>query len=356
LLSAGALAAPTKAPGRISEAARSHFEDGVRYLQSTAPDRFERAYEEFKAAYADSSSWQVLGNLGMVAQELERYGEAIDAYRGYLEGGSKKLKAKERKQFQRDLSLLEADVATLKLEAAPDGAWIVDERVPEMGTPVVNRYGPLSGEVELRVRPGHHLVHAELSGYTAETWEVNAAASSTKVHRFALEEISRASERRDPETVPQAPPEPAAPVIEDHRADSSGVSGLRVTSYVALGLGAVGLGVGTWFLAQHQGTANDADRAFKDCETRRGTPGVCDVSQLNAMAQRDDYALKAQRLDAKEADQRTSATIGFIAGGALFAGGLVLFFTSGGSDEEGEARTRILPWINGTSAGVSGRF
>jgi hypothetical protein len=79
------------------------------------------------------------------------------------------------------------------------------------------------------------------------------------------------------------------------------------------------------------------------------------VSQLNAMAQRDEYAVRAQHLDAKEADQRTSATIGFIAGGALFAGGLVLFLTSGESNE-GEAQTRIMPWINGTSAGVSGRF
>lgn len=353
LSSAIALAAPTKAPGRISEAARSHFEDGVRYLQSSAPDRFERAYEEFKAAYADSSSWQVLGNLGMVAQELERYGEAIDAYHGYLDGGAKKLKAKERKQFQRDLSLLESDVATLKLGAA-DGAWIVDERVPDMGSPVVNRYGPLSGEIELRVRPGHHLLHAELSGYTSEAWEVNAAASSTAVHRFALKPISRASERHEPESVLQSPPEPTA-APEAPPPDSPGVNGLRITSYVALGLGAVGLGIGTWFLVQHQGTANDADRAFKDCETRRGTPGVCDVSQLNAMAQRDDYALKAQHLDAKETDQRTSAAIGFIAGGALFAGGLVLFFTSANPDES-EARAQIVPWINGTSAGVSGRF
>ena len=65
--------------------------------------------------------------------------------------------------------------------------------------------------------------------------------------------------------------------------------------------------------------------------------------------------LKAQHLDAKETDQRTSAAIGFIAGGALFAGGLVLFFTSANPDES-EARAQIVPWINGTSAGVSGRF
>ncbi|HEU4577626.1 MAG TPA: hypothetical protein VFS67_05195 [Polyangiaceae bacterium] len=354
MASTSAVAAPTKAGGRISEAARSHFEDGVRYLQSTSPDRFERAYQEFKAAYADSSSWQVLGNLGMVAQELERYGEAIDAYRGYLEGGSKKLKAKERKQFQRDLSLLESDVATLKLEASPEGVWVVDERVPEMGTPVVNRYGPVSGELELRVRPGHHLVHAELSGYTAVTWEVNAAAGSTAVHRFELQEIRPASEARAHGSVPQ----PSAPLAakDEPPPDVPGINGLRVASYAALGLGAVGLGVGTWFLVQQHGTADDADRAFKNCETRRGTPGICDVNQLNSMAQRDEYALKAQRLDGKEADQRTSATIGFIAGGALFAGGLVLFLTSASSDDEGDASAQIVPWLNARGVAVSGRF
>src|SRR5687767_2977223 len=162
---------PVRGEVPISDVASHRFEEGVRYLQSKAPDRFDRAYVEFKAAYADSRSWQVLGNLGMVAQELERYGEAIDAYRGYLQGGGKRLSSQERKQFQRDLSLLESDVATLTLHTHPDGAWIVDERIPDTGPPVVNRYGPVVGTLELRVRAGHHRIHAELSGYSGDTWE-----------------------------------------------------------------------------------------------------------------------------------------------------------------------------------------
>ena len=40
----------------VSENASRRFSQGVRYLTSQDPGRYEKAYREFKAAYADSPS------------------------------------------------------------------------------------------------------------------------------------------------------------------------------------------------------------------------------------------------------------------------------------------------------------
>jgi hypothetical protein len=354
---AASLSAPARADVPIGEIASRRFEEGVRYLQSKAPDRFERAYIEFKAAYADSPSWQVLGNLGMVAQELERYGEAIDAYRGYLAGGGKKLSSQERKQFQRDLSLLESDQATLTLHTKPDGAWIVDERLPDTGPPIVNRYGPLEGTLKLRVRPGHHRIHAELSGYSGDTWEINQSAKTTTAHEFELRAIQLASGGVSARPATRPLPQ-ANPLEGDDQTDGvRATNGLRIASYAALGLGTLGVGVGLAFLIQQRRTSESADRAFDNCTALRATPGVCDAGRLNATGRRDDYAVRAQQLDGQESNQRKAAWVGFVAGSALLTSGLVLFLTSADSTEPREDEdARLMPWMSPTSVGVTARF
>src|SRR5688572_24477559 len=147
---------------KVSENANRRFAQGVRYLTSQDPGRYEKAYREFKAAYADSPSWKILGNLGIVAHELERDGEAIDAFEAFLDRGGKELPADERKQFKEDLALVKAGYSTLTIETQPSGAWIIDERLPDTGEPIVNRYGPTKGKLELRIRAGHHRIRAQL--------------------------------------------------------------------------------------------------------------------------------------------------------------------------------------------------
>src|SRR5436189_1139190 len=90
----------------ISDEARAHFSAGVNLLQDPDGARYEEAYREFKAAYATSPSWKILGNLGLSAMKLERDGEAIEAYRKYLTDGGNQVDTDERAQFTRDLSTL----------------------------------------------------------------------------------------------------------------------------------------------------------------------------------------------------------------------------------------------------------
>ena len=81
------------------------------------------------------------------------------------DGGSD-IEPDERAQVQRDLSTLEASAAKLQL---PEGAMLLDERFPAMGSAIQNSYGPAKGALDVGVRPGRHRFTASLDGTPART-------------------------------------------------------------------------------------------------------------------------------------------------------------------------------------------
>jgi hypothetical protein len=324
---------------RVSENANRRFAQGVRYLTSQDPGRYEKAYREFKAAYADSPSWKILGNLGIVAHELERDGEAIDAFEAYLQRGGKDLAADDRKQFKEDLALARAAHSSVTIETEPSGAWIIDERLPETGEPIVNRYGPTDGKLQLRIRAGHHRIRAELNGHESDVWEFSDPPGASSSHAFDLR----------PKPVAREAEPPPVEAKHDVRADSKsgGSPGLRAASYVAFGLGVVGVGVGTYFVMDGYDKRSKADDLFAECSAQ--SPGCGET------APRYGDAIAAE--DA-EGQAFTRSLVSYVAGGAFAATGVVLFILSSGSDEDpgasGEAS--LVPWLSPNAVGVSGRF
>ncbi len=335
----GGVADAADAPVKVSETASRHFSQGVRYLTSQDPERYEKAYREFKAAYADSPSWKILGNLGIVAHELERDGEAIDAFEAYLARGGKELSSDERKQFKEDLEVTQAGVATVALEVNEHGVWILDERLPETGAPIVNRYGPTDGTLELRVRAGHHRIRAERNGYESDVWEFSNAPGESASHSFDLRPEGQARQEVRDEDIPVEP-------TPDARVDSSSDgSGLRVVSYVSLGLGAVGLGLGTYFLIDGYSKREHADELFSACSAV--TPNCPEGSPQFPQAKAAEDA---------EGDAFDRSLIGFVAGGALVATGVVLWLVSAPSQEGGSDEAFVMPWVSPSGAGLAGRF
>lgn len=327
-----------QADERVSDNASRRFAQGVRYLTSQDPGRYEKAYREFKAAYADSPSWKILGNLGIVAQELERDGEAIDAFEAYLERGGKELGADDRKQFKEDLAVVRAGHSTVTIETEPGGAWIIDERLPDTGEPIVNRYGPTEGKLELRIRAGHHRIRAELNGHESDVWEFSDRPGATSSHTFNLRPERSAREE-------EAAPVEARP---DVRVDSksSGSPGLRAASYVAFGLGVVGAGVGTYFVLEGYDERSRADELHADCSAATGTCA-------------EGAPLYAQAVAAEDAERKafTRSLVSYVAGGAFAATGVLLLVIGSGSDENPSAREASLtPWLSPSAVGISGSF
>ncbi len=325
----------------INEDARAHFSAGVNLLQDPDGARYEEAHREFKAAYAASPSWKILGNLGLSAMKLERDSEAIEAYRKYLAEGGNQVDADERAQFQRDLATLEAGVVRLTLQSDPPGATLEDERFPATGSATRNGYGALSAPLSLGVRAGRHRFTAKLAGHADAIWEVELSPKQQQAYVFKLVPGSAppglAGASGPPASGPAAAPEPKPDASSD-----GGTSGLRIGAYVALGVGAVGLGAGTLFGLQASGRFKEANELAK---TECGAAGDCVLA---------DAAFGRWKSLGDEADRKkTFSLVGFIVGGVGVAAGVTLFVLSSGKKEQA---AKVAPYLGIGSLGVRGSF
>src|SRR5690606_28754439 len=121
-----------EAQGSVSEedlaAARLHFSNGVELLQAEPPN-FQDAYYQFLSALQKSGgSWKVQGNLGYCSLKLERDGEALVHYREYLAKGGDEVAAGERDAIEKELLLIEGNMATVLISSSDPKAQITVQR------------------------------------------------------------------------------------------------------------------------------------------------------------------------------------------------------------------------------------
>jgi hypothetical protein len=138
--------------------------------------------------------------------------------------------------------------------------------------------------------------------------------------------------------IPQQPQQPApaaqpAPAPPPEPKSSPGTA-QRVLGWTSIGLGAVGLGVGTVFALQRKSKLDDRSAICPSFDTCTAD----DVSQNQSLTD-----------DAKTAS--TLATVGFVAGGVLAATGLILVITapSGQSKESVALAPVVGPGFQGVS-------
>ena len=224
LVAAGGVAAPKSATKtdeskaedapKLSERAIKHFNAGVAYADDPAGAKWEEAYREFLAAYADTPSWILKNNIGLCALNLERDGDAIAAFKEYLaNGGEPGLLPKHRKQIETDILTLSASLVTVEVQSEPAQLTLVDERKNSNGKLVINSYPVTDGKVSIGIHPGRHRVVAEAPGYVSEEWVFDAAPASSQNHAFKLALAKKVDNAAAPapraETVTEPPrPEP----------------------------------------------------------------------------------------------------------------------------------------------------
>jgi hypothetical protein len=317
----------------ISEEARAHFKAGVNLLEDPDGARYEEAYREFKAAYQASPSWKILGNLGICAYRLERDGEALTAFEKYLQEGKKEIEAGERAQVERDAQTVRAGLVRVSLSSDPPGAAVSDERIPISGNSIRNPYPALAAPTELGVRAGRHRFVASLPGRPDSVWEVDLEPGQKVEHVFAF---------GAPVTAPpaNAPAPSPPPPSTGAQLDSSHGNSLRTWSYVSLGVGVVGLGVGTAFALGAKGNYDDANEYCPE--------SPCSLTRTQA----DDR----NRLESDGDSKKTLSIVGFALGGAGIATGVTLFLLSGRQKEAPATGTWVKPLIGVGSIGVVGGF
>jgi hypothetical protein len=123
---------------------------------------------------------------------------------------------------------------------------------------------------------------------------------------------------------------------------SGGVNGMRIGGFVGLGVGVVGLAVGTIFTVSAGSKRSDADDEFdaNNCGSMAGCP--TEEERIQSMYDDADSA-------------QTIGIVGFVVGGLGVATGVTLLVLSSGSNDSAKTPA-IVPYAGLGTAGVFGRF
>lgn len=273
------------------------------------------------------------GTILNLADCSERIGKLATAYLHYNEGLRMALRDKrnDRETFARErIANLTGRIGKLKLVLPAQAARLDAYTVQLDGTKIESAVL----ESVIPVDAGSHNLRVEATGYEPATLTIEA--KDGQVVEATLPELEHSSSATPAPSVVVTPP------TETSSTASTG-SGQRTLGWVATGVGAAGLVAGGVFGLMAMGKRANIDNE-PGCQDDDGTLRCSDPGARD-------------RLNADQSTARslaTVSTIGFIAGGALLAGGLVLVLTAPKSQHS--ATLGVSPTLGGASVGLSGRF
>jgi hypothetical protein len=281
-------------------AARKIALDSIAALQrgdaEQAMQKLEKAYRVLRVPSVAMWSARALAKRGFLAEASERYQEA-----SRLEGqqGELAVQAQARKDAAAELEELTPRLPTITVSV--EGASSAEVKLSLDGVVMPSA---LSGE-ERPVNPGaHRVVGVAGDEEVSETAMLAEGQKQSITLRFTKQQAAASP-------VGAAPP--TKPKETEAAAEGSPRGARRVLSYVALGVGGAGLVVGgvTGALVLRDRKEFDENENCRERECLRS---------------------EADKVEGFRT-LRTVSTVGFIAGGALAATGVVLLLTSGASDE-----------------------
>lgn len=283
---------------------------------------YRAAIAEFEAAYKAKPSGVIRFNIAQCDEKLGDIPGALLNYHRYLHETPN---AEDRATVEKAIGNLEKrleerGVQQLAIFSEPAGAAVSVDGKPR---------GPSPLSIELP--PGAHEVELQLAGYQTSKRKVSLAADkSVELDVALLPGSSAPAVTQQPAVATSNPPAstPAPTPAPEVKKEEGGTSGLRIASYVTGGVGVALLGVGV----------------FENMQ----------VSSKNSDISSGKGDIKKNYDDAKAA--ANVRNVGYIAGGAAVAAGVVMFFLSPDSNESGKATASISPTRDGFAAVVSGKF
>jgi hypothetical protein len=199
------------------------------------------------------------------------------------------------------------------------------------------------------VNPGSHNYEAVAEGLRG-TASVEIKEGARERVLLKLEPANVSAPAADTAAAGEAGPAASEPGADGQGASAAaeidtataGTNPLRIASYVALGVGAVGLGLGTFFALDASSKFDESNTLFEDSNCAQSCP--------------DNVKAEIAQLDSDAESAQSLATIGFIAGGVGVAAGVTLFIVSSGKDSAPAEAVRVRPYVGLASAGVVGSF
>lgn len=283
-----------------------------------------------------------LGVTLYLADCYEHIGRTASAWTEFLdaEGIARQRSDKRADVAHRRAQALESKLDRLTIAVAPT--------VPQAGLSILRDGVPVPPEeigVAVPVDPGDHVIAVSAPGHAARTLNAHVGPDSptATVRIDSLDAGPVATPTPAPALPPAAPAPtpaestPAAPAAEQQPAptDDPGKT-RRLLSFGAMGLGVVGIGVGTVFGFLAKSKLDSSNNGPCDSTDHCTSQGLDDRKSAESMA--------------------TVSTIGFIAGGVLAAGGVVLFLTAPQAPTSTGLTLSPAPLTGGAGALLSGRF
>lgn len=346
LLGAGLVSAPGRALG-ASDAERA----GARAAANQGADAFDQgkwadAIDLFNRAEALVHSPIHLSYIARAQLKLGHWVEAYELFnrikREPVEQPASAATTNAVADANRQLATLDAQLPYVTVVVK--GTDAQNASVTMDGVPVPRA---LIG-VSHPVNPGTHKFRASTPAQSSpeQTADVKPAARQTVELELApsAAAVPTVAPTAPLATQPPAQPAPAEqpPPLSSPSSSSSG-SSLRVGGYVGLGVGAVGVGLGTVFLLSANSKQKDADAAYEACGGKS-----CPSADRG----------KIDSLDSDAATNKTLALTSFVVGGVGLATGVTLLVLSGNHKSEPTAQRapRLQPWVGYRSLGLSGTF
>jgi hypothetical protein len=159
------LASPASA--QDNEAARRHFEQGVRLLEDS---RFAGAARELEQSLALRDSPPAVYNLGLAYRGMGRYKQAIEMFERFMKTAKEPRYAPMRAQVKTELEQLAGGLARLSLEISGGASAVTVDRAT---------VGQRDGTFRLTLDPGSHRVEVRKRGHRPVVRQLDLEPGST---------------------------------------------------------------------------------------------------------------------------------------------------------------------------------
>ncbi|MBN2715602.1 MAG: PEGA domain-containing protein [Deltaproteobacteria bacterium] len=258
---------------------------------------YRAASDAFQRAYNYHSTWKLLYNIAQSEIAAKRYGVALEYFEQYMAEGGDDIPVERSTQVMAEIQRLRLLVGTIDL-TGPEGATLYVDDFERGTTPFV---GPR------RIAIGKHMVRVESDGRVLLEKEIFIAGGMTTAISTNSPETKVGPKPPEADNAPDAfttDPQSARmppPVAPNPR-------WLLIGGTISTALGIGGIVTGAIF-ASKLSTANDD---WEEAKRRYELTGL-----------EADFARMTQRHDDAEG-YATGVKVGFIAGGVLVAGGVVM--------------------------------
>lgn len=289
--------------------------------------KYDQACPKFQQSLALSKR---LGTLLNLATCHEREGKTASAWTEFNQAialARQEHSARRERYAEHHAHALAAELSRITLNVPKD---LTDASLTLDG----NKIGSGAWGTPLPVDPGTHQVEVEAPGRKPWSKQVTISAHGGTIQLQIPELETQTAAPAAPAPTPAKTPRSAPAHDQNPPAEASNIG--HTFGWVALGIGAVGVGVGSYFGLRTFSSKSDAN---KHCGSAIGQSNsqLCDQQGVDLRNQ--------AKTDA------TLSTISFAVGAAGVAAGVVLLLTGGAKSKSHAARLNVEP-VLGRNAGM----